>query len=117
MSHRITDSELLVVGYIRHHEKQLHIIIPPELYTIILIFYPRNYKLFGIGVGEFESNINISTTWQYLSKMSSLCQHPTFVTCGNNNFFLRNMNNEIYAIGNNLHDCLGIDSSAAKVTT
>eukprot|EP01084_Bolivina_argentea_P202505 345990_1 len=119
MSHRISNSKLLLVaGYIHDYEKQFLIVIPSELYTMFYMFCPPNYKLFGIGMCEFglSSKCNNIRKWRYLQTMTSLCYGPNFISCANSNIFLRNMNSEIYAIGNNLYGSLGINSSEPNIS-
>ena len=87
-------SELIVTGYIRTHGKNHKILIPIELFAIILMFYPKRYFCYGIGYDEyhqfalkkeFEDQGNeydpneTQTKWVYLSEISKLLEHPSFI--------------------------------------
>eukprot|EP01084_Bolivina_argentea_P246940 413184_1 len=122
---KVTRSELLVSAYIHEIEKRHDMTIPPELHLLILMFHPKKYELYGIGKARFhqfglkqecEENKTIydeyctQKRWYCLSKISSLCCDPRYISCANGNFFILNSQNELYAIGNNSLGSLGVNS-------
>ena len=119
-------SELIVTGYIRAHGKNHKILIPMELFAIILMFYPKKYLCYGIGYDdcyqfalkqELEDQdkeydpYELKAKWMYLTEISKLLAHSSFIQCNNGNVFIRNTKNEIYACGCNYHGSLGIDNT------
>ena len=90
--------DLTVAGYIREYGKKFEMVIPYDLNSIILMFYQRSYKIFGIGrdrYNQFElkqqyqsSNDNEQeydpwipkTKWHHLIRFSKLCEHPDFIS-------------------------------------
>ena len=113
------ESELIVTGYIHMHSKNQKVLILMELFAIILIFYPKRYFCYGIGKDQYNQfaltkeseEYQAYEKWMYLREISKLLEHPSFIQCYNDNVFIRNSNNEIYAIGNNENGELGIDDA------
>ena len=114
-------AEFAVAGYIRENGKEYKLTIPQDLWAIFLLFYQRTYRIYGIGTDGYnemglhrlKSNNydgwNTKEKWVYLSEMSKLCQHPSFITVGEFNTFLQNARNEIYGIGCNIDGSLGVN--------
>ena len=106
-----TPSEILIAGYIRDVEREnKHISIPTELLTIIILFYPKQYKLYGIGKPEyiqFGATYISEAKWQYLPQISSICRHPSLISKGYSNLrVIDSQNNELYGIGRNQYGSL-----------
>ena len=120
----------LVFGFVRRHEKALRAQVPTELTTLIARFHPRRYRVVGIGYQQYNQfglkpefaaqhrhydKIVTLQRWSYLASLSALCEHPSFVSCADRNFFIRTFDDEIYAIGNNHHGALGVDSANDEI--
>lgn len=122
------NSVMLINGYIHHIEKMytLSMNIAKGINNLIVIFFP-NCIFYGIGnnsphdqfalEAQYEKNNEkyVSTIghqkWHYLSAMSSLCCHPQFLNCGDKNYFVRTLKNEIYAMGNNASGNCGVGTN------
>ena len=119
--------DLIVDGYVRKHGKEHQINIPQDLNMIILAFHQRSYKAYAIGRDSYHQ-------WEYapqyeaenkepyevykrkkkfvhLKEFSKRIESPEFISVSYNNVFIRNTNDEIYAIGRNAYGALGINQS------
>ena len=117
--------DLTITGYVREHGELYKTMIPKDIHSIILAFYQRTYRLLGIGYHDFdqwrvdqqsatENNEEDDTQyptdqWYHLIELSKLCEHPNFISSVKGHVFIRNINNEIYGIGNNEFGSLGIN--------
>lgn len=74
---------------------------------IIILYYPRKYKIYGIGSNEHAQlglgHCSKLTKYQYLEHLSLLCDHPDNVYISNQTLFIHTMWNELFCVGRNFH--------------
>ena len=123
-------SELIVTGYIRSQGKGHQLFIPHELFTVVLLFYPKIYHVYALGKddcyqfalkeefqdrGEEYNPSKVKTKWFYLTEISKLCENPSFINCYNSNVMIQTTDNKIYAIGANDNGALGIGDNECNI--
>ena len=82
---------------------------------IILLFYPKQYKIYGIGTSYIEQDWD--KKWTYLPEISKLCHHQSLISKADRNLFvIDSVNNELYGAGRNSYGALGIVTGSNTVT-
>eukprot|EP01084_Bolivina_argentea_P003643 6854_1 len=111
-------NRILLSGYFRHIESNIHLFIPDHIQDIINVYCSKftiyasglnKYGLFGIG------KLNSLSQFTNLSSLQQLVPHPMNIYHNANGILVQNINHDIYVCGFNKYNALGINSHSKNI--
>lgn len=112
-----SENTLTVCGYIHELIKEYDLFnykLPKDITKLIISFYGQKYQIVGIGGngdGEFGLGHNDEIHQFFiLPQFEELVDSPDDIYFGMGRFLVKNVFNEIYSAGTNLHGALGVEN-------